>query len=498
MCTNPFCLGEYWCSEWGCCERTEADMDDLRDPDFEEPPSKRKKTKLQGSRTRFASPVSPGKMQQICKGFVPANTKKATTWALRAFEQWRDERNKSSCSEKCPVDLLEKPSAEALNRWLPRFVVEARREDGNPYPPSTISNLLAGLYRYSKDCDRNCPNFMNRKDATFKELTGALEVKCRELRQEGVGAVVKHAAVFTPAEENALWERKVIGDHNAVALQRAVFFYAGKAFCLRGGQEQRDLKISQFLRSTDPDCFTYVENGSKNRSGVNTKEANKVVPVYASPSSRPRCLVYLLDLYLSKLPAGAKDRDVFYLRPAAKVPASPGAPWYERTPVGREKLRTFVASMCQEAGIAPKTNHSLRATGATALFTANVPEKMIKEVTGHRSNALQLYERPTLQQKQAVSSILVQGNAAFAAKAQKENLHPVPVCQAPRGSTQLQQFSNSVGFNSLFSGLNHCNFVVNVGVMPTVPTITSTPTGTTSATDEDFRGIDLEDFANFE
>ena len=80
-----------------------------------------------------------------------------------------------------------------------------------------------------------------------------------------------------------------------------VFFYVGKAFCLRGGQEQRDFKISQFVRSTDPDCYTYVENGSKNQSGVNTKETNKVVPVYVSPSTRPRCLVYLLDLYLSKL-----------------------------------------------------------------------------------------------------------------------------------------------------------------------------------------------------
>jgi integrase len=31
------------------------------------------------------------------------------------------------------------------------------------------------------------------------------------------------------------------------------------------------------------------------------------------------------------------------------------------------------------------TNHSLRATGATRLFEANVPEKLIQERTGHRS-----------------------------------------------------------------------------------------------------------------
>ena len=70
--------------------------------------------------------------------------------------------------------------------------------------------------------------------------------------------------------------------------------------------------------------------------------------------------------------------------------------WYDNAPIGRDKLQTFMEVMCQEAGISEKkTNHSLRATGATALFNAGVPKKLIKDVTGHRSNALHLYERPT-------------------------------------------------------------------------------------------------------
>ena len=44
--------------------------------------------------------------------------------------------------------------------------------------------------------------------------------------------------------------------------------------------------------------------------------------------------------------------------------------------------------MCEEAGIHGKKNHSLRATGASAMFRATVPEKIIREVTGHQSNAL--------------------------------------------------------------------------------------------------------------
>ena len=41
--------------------------------------------------------------------------------------------------------------------------------------------------------------------------------------------------------------------------------------------------------------------------------------------------------------------------------------------------------------------------GSSALFSAGVPEKLIRDVTGHRSSALQLYERPTVEQKQCTT-----------------------------------------------------------------------------------------------
>ena len=268
---------------------------------------------------------------------------------------------------------------------------------------------------------------MNRKDPNFQDLTGALQVRYRELRESGVGAQVHHAAVVTSEEEAILWESKVIGDDSPLALQRTVFFYVGKAFCLRGGQEQRQLRKSQFVRSFDPDCYTYVEHGSKNISGVNTKQVNKVLPVYASPDARPRCLVYLLVKYFEKFPTDSRVSDLFYLRPKASFMDE--SVWYECSPVGVNKLKKYMECMCQEAGIADKkTNHSLRATGASALFNAGVPEKMIREVTGHRSNALQLYERPTLEQRQEASSVLVQGKRRF--HDGKENSIPSSAPQA--------------------------------------------------------------------
>lgn len=80
---------------------------------------------------------------------------------------------------------------------------------------------------------------MSRKDPALRDLTEAVQVPYRELRMDSAGAVVKHAAIVTPEEENMLWDSKVIGVHTPLALVHAVFFYNGKAFCIRGGQERR-------------------------------------------------------------------------------------------------------------------------------------------------------------------------------------------------------------------------------------------------------------------
>ena len=45
------------------------------------------------------------------------------------------------------------------------------------------------------------------------------------------------------------------------------------------------------------------------------------------------------------------------------------SPWYEEMPVGKNTLSTMV-EMCVEGGIAMKTNHSLRATGTSAMSQA--------------------------------------------------------------------------------------------------------------------------------
>jgi hypothetical protein len=55
--------------------------------------------------------------------------------------------------------------------------------------------------------------------------------------------------------------------------------------------------------------------------------------------------------------------------------------------VGKNKLLlgSIIAEMCKEANISKRTKHSLRSTGASALFQNNIPEFVILKTTEHRS-----------------------------------------------------------------------------------------------------------------
>ena len=130
-----------------------------------------------------------------------------------------------------------------------------------------------------------------------------------------------------------------------------MFFCVSKAFCLRGREEHRSLKVSQFKRKYSPDSYIYTEHGSKNRNGglSHIFLKNKLVPVFANPEAGDRCVVKILDVYISKLPSRAREEDIFYLQPLPAVPPDPQCPWFRNQPVGKNTLSTMVKDMFEEA-----------------------------------------------------------------------------------------------------------------------------------------------------
>ena len=94
------------------------------------------------------------------------------------------------------------------------------------------------------------------------------------------------------------------------------------------------------------------------------------------------CLIYTSASYQYD----AKEKDLLYIWPLDKKPQDPNLPWYSTVPLGKHTLQQKVKKICADAGVCGnKTNHSLRATGATELYKRGAPEKLIQERTGYRS-----------------------------------------------------------------------------------------------------------------
>ena len=113
-----------------------------------------------------------------------------------------------------------------------------------------------------------------------------------------------------------------------------------------------------------------------------------------------------LDKCFSLLPSEPK---AFYLRPLSSVPMIAGKSWFINDPIGINTFKNVLPNMSKKAGLGTVyTNHSLRATSTSMMYTHDIPEKVIAETTGHRSLAgLRAYEHTTTLQKKAVTKTLV-------------------------------------------------------------------------------------------
>ena len=130
-------------------------------------------------------------------------------------------------------------------------------------------------------------------------------------------------------------------------------------------------------------------------------------------------------------------------------------------------LQQKVRKMCAEAGVSGnKTNHSLRATGATELYKKGVPEKLIQERTRHRSlESLRTYERSSEEQHKAVSTLLSapasHSGASYShcfssTKTKTIDIHPVP--------------STSQGFMPVsFQNVHGCTINIMSAPQPPLP-----------------------------
>ena len=145
--------------------------------------------------SRFDKLTASPELAKSSKGFVPRNTECNTQWAVRTFTTWMEWRNSCKPEDLVPQDILTSTNAEALNKWLSLFIMEARKKEGSKYPTTTLNLLLCGLKRHMLKLNSMSPNFLDEKNPQFAGLRGTRDCVAQKLREEGVGVTVKHTSI---------------------------------------------------------------------------------------------------------------------------------------------------------------------------------------------------------------------------------------------------------------------------------------------------------------
>ena len=133
----------------------------------------------------------------------------------------------------------------------------------------------------------------------------------------------------------------------------------------------------------------------------------------------------------------------------------------------------MVKEVCSEGRISGrKSNHSLRATGATDLYQAG-PEKLIQERTGHLSvSGLRHYERTTIGQQETVSRILsATDGTTYQKQLSLQTASRVPVLPPVPPPVLVPQMNFSGCNVTIYSGLSPSLSQPQSSVPPSLPAL---------------------------
>jgi len=206
----------------------------------------------------------------------------------------------------------------------------------------------------------------------------------------------------------------------------------GLHFSLHGGQEHCNLRVEQLTRVPVDRYdvkthYQYIENGSKNYQGkfLEVRQMNKNCACLCSA-----WVTKMPSLYFGLISA-------FYMQPMPQLPKLPSKPWYKVTPVGVNPLKGMMAKITGLAGLTGAyTNHSLRATSASHMFAAGVPEMIVAQFTGHKTTkALRQYERTTVPQLRAAALAITTAESFAASVATDSKLNATVDEQQQKATT---------------------------------------------------------------
>ena len=362
----------------------------------------------------FKKPEEDVNMNEMTKKKFAPQPKCKMLWAMNLYDDWRRNRmGQGGVADeiiKSDLNMIGEFIKADLCFSLCRFVREVKKMDGTDYPPSTIREIVICLQMHLHE---NCEAWKLLDQDEFMPLRNVVDNTMKERHSMGLG-VRKSCDVISLKQEEVLFNKGVLGESSPIQLLRTVIYMLGLHCALRGGVEHynlrrpgRDSQISLDRDQFGRERIVYREDPLQktNQGGLVCRNVNKVVYIYGA-SRQDRCPIYHYKKYINLLPE-SKSCKKMYLR--CKKNPLPSV-WYCDQLYGINKLKNCVKEICSEGGLEGKfSNHSLRATCASRMYESDIPEQIIKETIGHRSDCVRIYKR-TSDHLREVASKTVSGS----------------------------------------------------------------------------------------
>ena len=318
-------------------------------------------------------------------------------WAVNLYSGWRTNRLSKFCNSveivRADLDKLHQFNQNDLCYSLCRFIREVKKLNGEDFPPNTVREIVIMLQMYLHE---NGIYWHLLDHPQFVTLCNVLDNTMKERHSMGLGVKVS-SEIISMKHEDTLFANGLLSEDTPAKLLKTIVNLMGMHCALRGGVKHNRLRhpgsspqISFERDKRGIECMVYKEDPLQktNQGGLICKLSNKTVYVYPS-SNRERCPLHLYKKYVSLLPKSLKYKKL-YLR--CRKNLLPNL-WYCDQPYGLNKVKTTVKELCKLAGITSKfTSHSLRVTCASRMYDHDIPEQIIKEVTGHKSDCVCAYK----------------------------------------------------------------------------------------------------------
>ncbi|XP_041355536.1 zinc finger MYM-type protein 2-like [Gigantopelta aegis] len=235
------------------------------------------------------------------------NTENKSTWAVKLFNSWINERNNRNLRH-VPIikkDLISLAEDEnELNTVLMCFVTEVRNMKGAEYRGNTLYEIVSSLQYYQRRNDKPV-NFLD--EACYAGLRSVLDARMKEIARKGIGISKRQAQIISEEQEDILWRKQFLGEDTPRQILDTLVYLIGLNFTLRTGDEHRFLRVGSASQSDLLVCsngeksLKYTEDISKTNQGglKHRKLERKSVTVSENHDFPERCLVRLFEKYIS-------------------------------------------------------------------------------------------------------------------------------------------------------------------------------------------------------